>query len=236
MQQMTGQVAVVTGGTSGIGLGVARLLAERGARVHALGLGADAAPETAGVTFHELDVTDTEAVFAFFAGLDAVDVLVPAAGISLGEDEHDPEGFGTVLDVNLRAVHACCRAAEPKLFDGGGAVILIASMYSTFGSAISPGYAASKGGIVQLAKSLCQRYAEHGVRVNAIAPGWIATPLLEMTKEVAPEIYAGLLDRTPMRRVGEPVEVAKAVAFLAGPESSFITGAVLPVDGGYLTV
>jgi NAD(P)-dependent dehydrogenase (short-subunit alcohol dehydrogenase family) len=235
MDTLDGKVAVVTGGTSGIGLGIATLLAERGATVHALGLDAGAVDAPDGVTVHELDVTDVAAVKAFFGGLDRLDVLVPAAGMSLGEAEHTPEGFATVLDVNLRAVHTCCSAAEPLLFDGGGAVVLIASMYSTFGSTTSPAYAASKGGVAQLAKSLCQSYAPHAVRVNAIAPGWINTPLLDMTKEVAPKVYDGLLDRTPMKRFGEPVEIAKAVAFLVTDESSFINGAILPVDGGYLT-
>lgn len=236
MQSLKGNVAVVTGGTSGIGLGTARLLAERGAEVHAVGLNAQAAPAMQGVRFHELDVTSHSAVRDFFAELPKLDILVPAAGISLGEDEHDPEGFATVLAVNLGAVHTCCRAAEPLLFANGGAVVLVASMYSTFGSSTSPAYAASKGGVVQLAKSLCQTYAPHDVRVNAVAPGWIDTPLLEMTKDVAPELYDGLLDRTPMKRIGKTEEIAKAVAFLVSAEASFITGAVLPVDGGYLTV
>lgn len=236
MNTLEGKVAVVTGGTSGIGLGTAILLAERGAIVHAVGLGAAHVQSQAGVTLHELDVTVRSDVENFFAALDRLDILVPAAGISLGADEHDPDAFARVIDVNLLAVHRCCRAAEPLLFDGGGAVVLIASMYSYFGSAISPAYAASKGAIVQLVKSLCQGYAEHGVRVNAVAPGWIDTPLLEKTKEVAPAIYEGLLDRTPLGRIGRSEEIGKAVAFLSGDESSFVTGAVLPVDGGYLTV
>ncbi|MFI5427091.1 SDR family NAD(P)-dependent oxidoreductase [Aeromicrobium sp. UC242_57] len=141
-----------------------------------------------------------------------------------------------VIEVNLLAVHRCCSAAEKLLSAGGGSIVLIASMYSFFGSATSPAYAASKGGIVQLTKSLSQAYAAHGVRVNAIAPGWINTPLLDMTKEVAPEMYAGLLDRIPMDRFGEPVEIGRTVAFLSGDDASYITGAIIPVDGGYATV
>ncbi|MBM7365808.1 SDR family NAD(P)-dependent oxidoreductase [Gordonia hydrophobica] len=233
---LVGRVAVVTGGTSGIGLGTARLLAERGATVHAVGLGAASVEAIPGVTVSELDVTDGDAVTAFFAGLDSLDILVPAAGISLGEDEQDPVGFAAVIDVNLLAAHRCCHAARELLFQDGGSIVLIASMYSVFGSSVSPAYAASKGGIVQLTKSLCQTYAPHGVRVNAVAPGWIETPLLEKTRDVAPEVYAGLLDRTPLNRIGQVDDIGRAIAFLAGPDAAFITGAVLPVDGGYLTV
>jgi NAD(P)-dependent dehydrogenase (short-subunit alcohol dehydrogenase family) len=236
MESLAGKVAVVTGGTSGIGLGVATLLAARGATVHAVGLNAAAVAPPSGVSVRELDVTDRAAVQDFFGSLDRLDILVPAAGGSLGEEEHTPEGFATIIDLNLRSVHGCISAAEPLLFDGGGAIVLIASMYSTFGSSISPAYAASKGGIVQLTKSLCQTYAPRGVRVNAIAPGWIDTPLLDMTKEVAPDVFDGLMERTPMKRIGKPEEIAKAVAFLVTDESSYVTGAVLPVDGGYLTV
>ncbi|MGW0037851.1 SDR family NAD(P)-dependent oxidoreductase [Gordonia sp. NPDC003376] len=233
---LAGKVAVVTGGTSGIGLGTATLLAERGAQVHAVGLAAEQVSPIDGVTVTELDVTDAGDVTAFFGGLDRLDILVPAAGISLGAEEHEPAGFAQVIDVNLLAVHRCCAAAQDLLFAGGGAIVLVASMYATFGSAVSPAYAASKGAIVQLTKSLCQSYAPHGVRVNAVAPGWIETPLLDKTREVAPDIYAGLLDRTPLHRIGHVSDVGKAVAFLAGDDAEFITGAVLPVDGGYLTV
>ena len=117
----------------------------------------------------------------------------------------------------------------------GGAFVLIASMYSTFGSAERPAYAASKGAIVQLTKSLAQSYASAGIRVNAVAPGWIDTPLLAPLK-ADPAIASVILGRTPLARFGDPVEIAKAASFLCGDGASFITGATLPVDGGYLTV
>lgn len=233
---LDGKVAVVTGGTSGIGLGTSRLLAERGAHVHAVGLDAATVDGSARITFHELDVTSESDVDAFFGGLPALDILVPAAGISLGDKEHDPDAFATVVQINLLAVHRCIRAAEPLLFAGGGSVVLIASMYSFFGSGMTPAYAASKGGVAQLAKSLSQSYAPHDVRVNAIAPGWINTPLLDTMQEVAPDMYAGLLDRIPMSRFGDPVDIGTTVAFLSSDDAAYITGAIIPVDGGYLTV
>lgn len=230
-----GKVALVVGGTSGIGAGIATAFAAHGATVCVTGATvaeADGA-KAHGLDARALDVRDAGAVDALIGGLDRLDVLVNCAGTIRRGQEHDPRVFADVLDINLNGTMRCCAAARPLLASTQGAIVNTASMLSFFGGGLVPAYSASKGGIAQLTKSLAIAYAAQGVRVNAIAPGWIVTGLTRPLQEDAARSEA-ILARTPLGRWGTPGDVAGAALFLASPAAAFVTGVVLPVDGGYL--
>jgi NAD(P)-dependent dehydrogenase (short-subunit alcohol dehydrogenase family) len=234
-----GRQVLVVGGSSGIGAGIAAAFAARGASVVVTGatpaevITAQQDPDLSGAQVLALDVRDGDAVASLFAGMPRLDVLVNCAGVIRRGVEHDPAVFAQVLDINLNGSMRTCTAARPLLAASRGCIINTASMLSFFGGGLVPGYSASKGGIAQLTKSLAIAYAAEGIRVNALAPGWIATRLTDSLQN-DPARTEAILARTPLGRWGTPADVAGAALFLASPWAAFVTGVVLPVDGGYL--
>lgn len=222
MLDFSGYHVAVSGGTSGIGAAIADAFAAAGAHVYRGGL------ETG------LDVRSQESVERFVGACSQLDVLVNAAGVIRRGDEHQPAVFADVMDINANGAMRLCSAAQPLLAQSPHAsVVNVASMLSFFGSAPAPAYSASKGALMQLTKSLAIAWAPAGIRVNAVAPGWIETPLTAALRQDDTKREALRL-RTPMARWGQPSDVAGPVLFLASPLAAFVTGVILPVDGGYL--
>lgn len=234
-----GRQVLVTGGTSGIGAAIGQAFLALGAQVLVTGVSdreveaARLAPGLAGADCEKLDVRDRKAVEALVAGLPRLDHVVNCAGVIRRGEELDPDVFEDVVDINLNGSMRVCAAARPRLAEHSGTIVNTASMLAFFGGGLVPAYSASKGGIAQLTKSLAIAYAADGIRVNAIAPGWIATPLTQALREDAAR-DAQIRERTAMKRWGEPRELAGGVLYLSSPLASFVTGAVLVIDGGYL--
>lgn len=231
--------ALITGGASGIGFGIATAMADAGYAVTVTGLTDEQVAAVAtkqNLSAVKLDVTSPESVMAVLAAFDELAALINCAGVIFRNGaEYDLETFQKVIDVNLTGTMRMCVGARAKLAAGHGVIINTASMLSYFGGPSIPAYTASKGGVAQLTKALAVAWAPQGIRVNAIAPGWIATELTRGLVEDA-ERSAAILARTPMQRWGDPGDVGGVAVFLCSEAARFITGAILPVDGGYAAV
>jgi NAD(P)-dependent dehydrogenase (short-subunit alcohol dehydrogenase family) len=236
-----GARVLVTGGTAGIGHAIARAFADAGAAVTVTGRRAGpAAYETnlGGLVYRQLDVRDGAAIEPLARSLDGLDVLVNNAGANLpgGRSEYAPDVFEESVRVNLFGAYRMAAACRPMLaasaLPGGGSVVHLASLASFFGIVPVPGYGAAKAGVVQMTKTLATAWASDGIRVNAVAPGFIRT---RMTARIQadPAYTRKDFERMPMARWGTPAEVAPAVLFLASAAASYITGHTLLVDGGY---
>jgi 2-deoxy-D-gluconate 3-dehydrogenase len=240
---LEGKVALVTGGNGGIGLAMARALAAAGAKVAVAGRDAQknaaAARELGGIAI-EADIREEgecrRLVARTVATLGRLDILVNNAGINIRkqpQDYHAAE-WRSVLDTNLSSAFFCAQAAWPEMKKaGGGKIVNVGSMMSLFGASFAAPYAASKGGIVQLTRALACAWARDHIQVNAVLPGWIDTALTRRAREEVPGLHERVLARTPAGRWGEPADLAGIAVFLASRASDFITGAAIPVDGGY---
>ena len=253
-RRLAGRVAVITGGAGGIGLATGRRLRAEGATIVVADVdrvaGQEAADELGGL-FFPVDVTDEAAVNALFdtaaSTFGSVDIAFNNAGISPPDDDlienTELAAWQRVQDVNLKSVYLCCRAAlrhmtfagtaDASSRKGGGSIVNVASFVAVMGSATSQiSYTASKGGVLAMSRELGVQYARTGIRVNALCPGPVNTPLLKELFAKDPERAARRLVHVPIGRFAEPEEIAAAVAFLASDDASFITASTFLVDGG----
>jgi len=230
--------AVVIGGAGDIGAAISNQFCDLGATVTATGANdADLARTLLrpreGLTLATLDVTDDAAVKSFAQQHRRVDALVNCAGILARDKEFEIETFMKVIDVNLTGTFRTCMAFQPRLAETRGSIVNIASMNATLALPRIPAYCASKGGVVMLTKALALKWAEDGIRVNAVAPGYIETAINAAGRTDLAH-YQRIADRTAFKRWGQPEDIAGAVAFLCMPASQYATGTVVAVDGGFL--
>ena len=223
---------VVTGGGTGIGLATTHVLLERGWQVTAAGLERENGfPDAA--RFVDCDVTDAASLARVFEGFETLGGLVTCAGTIQYGKEWDPAVFEKVMAVNVTGVLSSCTAARDALQRGSGSVVNIASMWSWFGNPVAPAYGTSKGAVAALTRSLAVAWGASGIRVNAVAPGWVETRISEGARADAAR-RARIDARIPIGRWAATVEIARVVAFLLSDDASYVHGAIVPVDGGYL--
>lgn len=239
----SGASVLVTGGTGGIGGAIAEAFRDAGASVTVTGTRASAGDydkDLSGYGYAQLDLEDRHSLASVAAGLDKLDALVNSAGLAmfaLGLDEYDPDVFDRAVTMHLTGVHRLCSLCEPLLekstLPGGASVIGLASESSFFGIDAVPGYGAAKTGLLGLIRALAVHWAKKNIRVNAIAAGLVRSGFTSAVMDVE-EINHAMLARTPMGRHGDPSDCAGAALFLSSSAASWITGQVLPVDGGFM--
>jgi 2-deoxy-D-gluconate 3-dehydrogenase len=242
---LTGRVAIVTGGNGGIGLGMAKGLAAAGARVAITGRNEEKARSALaelgeGAFFVKAEVADRAACFAMVEEVAAkagrIDILVANAGVAARKRPEllTEEEWRGLMDINLTGAFFCCQAVYPHMQKaGGGKIVTIGSMLSLFGAPFGAAYGASKGGIVQLTKSIATAWALDGIQANCILPGWIDTDLTIGAREQVDGLDAHVKARTPMKRWGRGDDLSGIAVFLASRASDYVTGTAIPVDGGY---
>jgi NAD(P)-dependent dehydrogenase (short-subunit alcohol dehydrogenase family) len=227
---------VVGASRAGIGAAIARAFQDAGATVEITGAEPEPVPEDrARFAYHQLDVTDHEAVRTLAAKLNDVGILINAAAVTSRGEEMAPAFFQRVVDVNLFGTFRTAEAFYAQLKAQRGVLINIASMYASFGSPLNPAYGASKAAVAQLTKSLAIAWAPDGIRVNAVAPGFIVTEQSAKSR-TDPKHVEAVSRRTPMGRWGQPSDIAAPVLFLASEAANFITGTCVSIDGGYSVV
>jgi 2-dehydro-3-deoxy-D-gluconate 5-dehydrogenase len=245
---LQGKVAIVTGGNGGIGLGIARGLAEAGASIavaarnpektraaveHLTSFGAKALAVHVDVTV-PAQVKDMVSQTADALG--GVDILIANAGTTVRKrpETYSLEEWASIIETNLTGVFTCCHAVYPQFkARGGGKIVTIGSMTSIFGLDMAAPYTATKGGVMQLTKSLASAWARDNIQVNCILPGWIDTDLTQGARRAISRLHDTVIDRTPMKRWGRPEDLAGAALFYCSAASDFVTGTALPVDGGF---
>lgn len=235
----TGTTVLITGGTSGIGHATAALFRDAGAEVTVTGTrpaAADYDTDLSGMDYRQLVITDTDSVDALTQGFESLDVLVNNAGANFpgGLDESKPDGFDASVAVNLtgpyRLTVGLYRALKASTAEGGASVVNLASMSALRAVPLVPGYGAAKAGIICVTRNLAVKWADKGIRVNAVAPGAIDTPMTA-PMQFAPELVDAELAHIPLRRFGSVSEIAPAIAFLCTEQSAYTSGTVLVVDG-----